>query len=57
MYKDLPIQKLIDVFIEKGGRINPFYLKNPKQTPTLVFFKNWYRGKNIRDAITRALNG
>lgn len=57
MYKDLPLEKLIELFIKKGGHINEYYLKNPKKSPALVFFKNWYRGKNIREAITRALIG
>lgn len=44
-------------FIKKGGRIDDYYLKNPQRGPSLVFYKKWYRGKNVRDAITRALAG
>ena len=47
---------MIEKFIEKGGKINKNYLKNPSKGPVLVVYNHWwYRGRNIRDAITRAL--
>jgi len=49
------IDEVIKGFLEKGGRINKYYLQNPKRGPSLVFYKKWFRGKNIRDAISRAL--
>lgn len=49
---------MIDSFLEKGGKINKIYLKNPSKGPVLVLYKRrWYRGKNIREAIPRALAG
>jgi len=48
---------MIENFLEKGGKINKNYLKNPSKGPVLVFYKRWYRGKNIREAISRALAG
>jgi hypothetical protein len=51
------LDEVIEDFIQKGGRINSYYLTNPKSNPTLVFYKRWYRGRNIREAITRALAG
>jgi len=49
---------MIDDFLKKGGRINKNYIKNPSKRPALVFYKNWwYRGRNIREAISRALAG
>jgi hypothetical protein len=51
------LEELIEAFKNKGGRINKYYVQNPKKGPTLVFYKRWYRGKNIRDAINRALAG
>jgi len=51
------VEDLVKTFVGKGGRINEFYLRNPQRGPTLVFYKRRYRGKNIRDAITRALAG
>lgn len=60
-YNYLIINKTLDEvvkdFIQKGGRINSYYLTNLKRSPTLVFYKRWYRGRNIREAITRALAG
>lgn len=52
-----PLEDIIRDFIQKGGRINSYYLNNPKRGPSLVFYKRWYRGRNIREAITRALAG
>lgn len=52
-----PLEELIKVFTDKGGKINDYYLKNPQRGPSLVFYKKWFRGKNIKDAITRALAG
>lgn len=49
------LKVLIKNFIKKGGKINKYYLANPKKGPSLVFYKRWYRGKNVQDAITRAL--
>ena len=51
------IDEVVEDFIQKGGRINPYYLTKPKSKPALVFYKRWYRGRNIREAITRALAG
>ena len=51
------VDEIISDFLQKGGKINPFYLKNPKKSPTLVFYKKWYRGRNLREAIARALSG
>jgi hypothetical protein len=48
---------LVKSFREKGGKINEYYLRNPQRGPSLVFYKRWYRGKNIKDAITRAMTG
>ncbi|MBU0569253.1 hypothetical protein KKB40_00535 [Patescibacteria group bacterium] len=58
-YNDFIVNKTLDEvvksFIEKGGRVNPFYLTNPKRNPVLVFYKRWFRGRNVREAIKRAL--
>jgi len=43
--------------LAKGGKINRMYLRNSSKGPALVFYKKWYRGKNLRDAISRALSG
>lgn len=46
---------LIDTFLEKGGRIDKFYLQKKKRNPTLVYLNGWFRGRNIREAVLRAL--
>lgn len=51
------LDEVIKDFIQKGGRINSYYLTRPKSRPTLVFYKRWYKGRNIREAIRRALSG
>ncbi|MCR4264003.1 MAG: hypothetical protein NUV98_04785 [Candidatus Roizmanbacteria bacterium] len=57
MYKELSLDKLVEVFLQRGGRINDYYLKKSQKGPSLVYFNGWFRGKNVRDAITRALVG
>jgi hypothetical protein len=46
---------LITTFLEKGGRIDKFYLQKKKKNPSLVYLNGWFRGRNIREAILRAL--
>jgi len=48
---------LIIAFFEEGGRINEFYLQKKGRNPSLVYLNGWFRGRNIREAITRALAG
>jgi len=48
---------LIATFWENGGRINKFYLQKKKRNPSLVYLNGWFRGRNIREAILRALAG
>ena len=52
----LPREDLISLFIEKGGRINKYYLQDwNRSKPALVYFKGWFGGKNCREAILKAL--
>jgi len=46
---------VVENFLQIGGKINSYYLRNFKKTPVLVFYKRWFRGRNIREAITRAI--
>ncbi|OGM59948.1 hypothetical protein A3A75_00010 [Candidatus Woesebacteria bacterium RIFCSPLOWO2_01_FULL_39_10] len=49
-------EKLIDLFFNKGGHINRFYLKNTiRKGPSLVYLNGWFGGQNIREAILKAL--
>jgi hypothetical protein len=47
---------LVVKFFDEGGKINKYYLQNPRKNPVLVYLNGWYRGKNISDAISRALS-
>ncbi len=52
----LTVDELVCKFLEKGGRIDKYYLQGwSKNKPTLVYLKGWFRGKNIREAILKAL--
>jgi len=52
-----PLTDLITSFIKKGGKINKYYLQDiSRNKPSLVYLKGWFRGKNIKEAITKALN-
>jgi len=53
--KDMELKELIKSFLEKGGRIDGYYLKNSRKGPGLVFYKHWYRGRNVREAVSRAM--
>jgi len=48
-------ENLIAIFLEKGGRINNFYLQKIKRNPSLVHLNGWFSGRNIREAILKAL--
>jgi len=56
-YKKDTTDNLIVTFLEKGGRINKFYLQKKKRNPSLVHLNGWFQGRNIREAILRALAG
>jgi hypothetical protein len=57
LVKKISTDELIESFLKKGGKINKSYLANPSKGPVLVYYKDWFRGKNIKDAISRALSG
>jgi len=47
---------LIKVFQKKGGRVDKYYLCNwNKNKHAVVYLKGWFGGKNIREAIMKAL--
>jgi hypothetical protein len=42
--------------LKKGGRINKYYLQDNNQSKnTLVYLKGWFAGKNVREALNKAL--
>lgn len=56
--KNSDLAEIVKSFIEKGGKINKNYLRTSFKGPVLVSYKHkWRRGKNLREAISRALAG
>jgi len=50
------VDKLIKIFLKRGGRIDKYYLQDNNQSKhTLLYLKGWFAGKNIREAINKAL--
>jgi len=55
---DASLDRLVEKLLENGGHVNKYYLKNlNKNKHAIVFLNRWFRGKNIREAISRALAG
>ncbi len=53
---NLSITELIASLIQKGGRIDKYYLREwNKNKTTLVYLDGWFKGKNIREALVKAL--
>jgi hypothetical protein len=49
-------EELLETFIKKGGKIDKFYLQSwNRSKPALVYLKGWFRGRNFKDAISKAL--
>ena len=52
---DSPINKLIDSFLLKGGRIDRYYLRETNRGKrSLVYLNGWFSGQNIKAAILKA---
>lgn len=50
------VNDLISTFQKRGGRIDKYYLCEwNRNKRAVVYFKGWFSGKNIREAITKAL--
>lgn len=53
---NITIPELITSFIQKGGKIDKYYLRDwNKNKTTLVYLDGWFKGKNIREALVKAL--
>jgi hypothetical protein len=50
------IEELVERFVKLGGKIDGYYLRRDRRSMrTLVHLNGWFSGKNVREAITRAL--
>jgi len=47
---------LVEALLERGGHVNDYYLRDlNKNKHAVVFLNSWIGGKNIREALTKAL--
>lgn len=50
------LEELVKKFLEKGGRVNKYYLRDwNKNKRAIVYLNGWFGGKNIREALSNAL--
>jgi len=50
------INELVATFLEKGGHIDKYYLQEwNKNKHAVVYLKGWFGGKNVREALLKAL--
>jgi len=55
LVKDSSLDKLIDSFCKKGGKIDGYYLRDVNRGKrTLVYLNGWHSGQNVRTAIMKA---
>ena len=56
IYTKFSTDELMALFLEKGGRINKHYLRDwNRNKRTIVYLNGWYSGKNIKEALVKAL--
>jgi len=52
---DSSLNKLIESFLLKGGKIDRYYLRDINRGKrSLVYLKGWFSGQNVRTAIMKA---
>jgi hypothetical protein len=52
---DSSLSELVDTFLQKGGRIDKYYLRDINRGKrSLVYLHGWFSGQNIRAAILKA---
>ena len=51
------MDRLVAVLVKKGGHVDKYYLQEwNKNKHAVVFLNGWHGGKNIREALTKALS-
>lgn len=54
--KLLTFELLLQEFLDKGGTVNRFYLRaNKRNSRSVVHLNGWHSGKNVREAMEKAL--
>ena len=50
------LDELVETLLKRGGHVNKYYLDNSnKNKHAIVFLDRWFSGKNIREALLKAL--
>jgi len=50
------LHNLVTTLLKRGGHVNKYYLSDlNKNKHAVVFLKGWFGGRNIREALTKAL--
>jgi len=50
------VDELIESFLKKGGRIDKYYLRDwNKNKRVLIYLNGWISGKNMSEALQKAL--
>ena len=50
------VEQLIAIFLKRGGRIDNYYLQGSnKNKHTIIYLGGWFGGKNMREALLKAL--
>jgi len=50
------LEKLVETLQQKGGHVDKYYLEGLNRNKhAIVFLKSWFSGKNIREALLKAL--
>lgn len=56
IYTKFSTDELMTLFLEKGGKINKHYLQEwHKNKRTVVYLNGWFSGKNVKEALIKAL--
>jgi len=46
----------VAIFLKRGGRIDNYYLRGSnKNKHTTIYLNGWFGGKNMREALLKAL--
>lgn len=51
------VDELVTLLLKRGGRVNKSYLRKTNQNKhALVYLKGWFGGKNVKEALIKALS-
>ena len=54
--KKFSIDELVSIFLKRGGHIDKYYLQDwNRNKHAVIYLKGWFGGKNIREALLKAL--